>query len=190
MDATTQFALAYALTTSAGLRGFLTLLAASVAAHLGWIHPSASFAWLGSSGAMIVLAVFSALELLGDKIPVVDHALHAVYFAVRPTAAAILVGGTLHTDSPSTLYAAMALGAANALVVHGSSATARAATTAATFGTGNLLVSIIEDAIAVGGVILAFFAPVLAAVLALILVAGLVLSWRTVLARRRAHPPP
>jgi uncharacterized membrane protein len=143
MDAASQYALAYALTTTAGLRGFLTLLAASLAIHLGWIHPSAQFAWLGSDGATIVLAACAAIEILADKIPAVDHALQALYFAVRPLAAAILVGATVHTDSPAALYAIMAAGAINALFIHGSAVTARAGSTVATFGLGNVVLSVI-----------------------------------------------
>src|SRR3984893_6661392 len=115
MDATGQFALAYALTTTAGLRGFLTLFAASVAAHYHWIHPSGAFAWLASDTATVILGIFALVELIADKIPAVDHALHAVSFAARPLAGAILVGGTIHTENAGMLYTLMTLGALNSL---------------------------------------------------------------------------
>ncbi len=174
MDATGQYALAYALTTTAGLRGFLTLFAASVAAHYHLIHPSGAFAWLASDTATIVLGIFAVLELVADKVPAVDHALHAVSFAVRPLAGAILVGGTIHTDSAGTLYTAMALGALNTLIVHTSSATARAASTITTLGTANAPISAGEDVTAILGVILAFLHPYIAAVLAVLFVLTLI----------------
>lgn len=180
MDAATQYALAYALTTTAGLRGFLTLFAAAAAAHFHIIHPSAGFAWLGSDGAVIVLGVFALLEIAADKIPAVDHALHAVSFAARPAAAAILVGGTVNTSSPSELYALMAAGALNALVVHSSAAAARAASSATTLGAANPGISIVEDIIAIGGIIAAFAYPILAAILALILVITLIWAMRRI----------
>jgi uncharacterized membrane protein len=182
MDQTGQFALAYALSTTAGLRGFLTLLAASLAAHFGWIHPSAGFAWLGSTSAIAVLAVFSILEVLGDKIPAVDHLLQIMHTAVRPVAAAILVGSTIQTDNHTELYALMGLGAVNSLVVHGSSVAARAASTMTTAGTANPLLSLVEDGVALGGILLSFFVPVLAAVICLIGVIAML-----VLARKAAH---
>lgn len=166
MDTSGQFALAYALTTTAGLRGFLTLFAASLAAHYHWIHPSGSFAWLGSDTTTVVLGIFALIELLADKIPAVDHALHAVSFVVRPLAGAILVGGTIHTDNPGTLYSLMALGALNSLVVHSSSAAARAASTVGTLGAANAPISVGEDATAIGGILLAFLHPYIAAILA------------------------
>jgi uncharacterized membrane protein len=178
MDAATQYALAYALTTTAGLRGFLTLFAASVAAHYHVIHPSPAFAWLGADGTIVVLGVFALLELAADKVPALDHALHAVSFAARPIAAAILVGGTVNTSSPGELAGLMAAGALNALVVHTSSATARAASSVTTMGLANPVLSIIEDVIAIGGLILSFAAPTFAAILALIFVITLIVLGR------------
>ena len=174
MDATAQYALAYALTTTAGLRGFLTLFAASVAAHYHVIHPSGAFAWLASDTATIVLGVFALVELVADKVPALDNALHVVSFAVRPIAGAILVGGTVHTDNPGTLYAGMALGALNSLVVHGSSAAARAASTVTTLGTANAPISAGEDATSIFGIVLAFLHPYIAAILAAIFVLTLI----------------
>jgi uncharacterized membrane protein len=190
MDATGQYALAYALTTTAGLRGFLTLFAASIAAHYHWIHPTGSFAWLASDTATIVLGVFALLELVADKVPVVDHALHAISFAVRPVAAAILVGSTVHTDSPGTLYTLMALGALNAFVVNGSSATARAASTLSTFGAANAPISAGEDATAIFGIVLAFLHPYIAAILAGVLVLVLLMVAITILAWKSGRRQP
>jgi len=183
MDAATQYALAYALTTTAGLRGFLTLFAASVAAHYHWIHPSAAFAWLGADGTVIVLGIFALLELIADKIPAVDHSLHAFSFAVRPIAAAILVGGTVNTSNSAELYGLMAAGALNSLVVHGSSAATRAVSTATTFGFANPLISVIEDVLTILGLIVSFIFPILAAILALILVITLIVIARRMYAR-------
>jgi uncharacterized membrane protein len=189
MDAASQYALAYALTTTAGLRGFLALLAASIAIHLGWIHPSAGFAWLGTDSASLILAVFATLEVLGDKVPAVDHALHAISFVLRPVAAAILVGTTVHAASPGATYAMMAVGAVNALFIHGSAATVRAGSTIATFGLGNVLLSVGEDFIAVGGLAVSFAKPLLGAALALAFAVVIFAIGRIVVGRVRAAAP-
>ena len=168
MEATTEYALAFALTTTAGLRGFLALLIASLAAHAGWIHLNASYAWLGSDGASIVLAIFAVLEILADKIPVVDNAMHLLYFIVRPAAAAILVGGTVHAPNQADLIALMVVGALNAFVIHGASAAARAASTTSTLGTANTAMSFGEDVAALGGGALAIALPIIAGALALV----------------------
>jgi uncharacterized membrane protein len=176
MDAATQYARAYALTTTAGLRGFLTLFAASVAAHYHWIHPSAGFTWLGADGTVIVLGVFALLEMVADKVPAVDHALHAISFGVRPLAAVVLVGGTVNTSNAAELYGLMAAGALNSLVVHSSSAATRAASSATTFGLANPLISVVEDVVTILGLVVSFAFPILAAILALILVITLIVA--------------
>ncbi|MBV8461487.1 MAG: DUF4126 domain-containing protein [Candidatus Eremiobacteraeota bacterium] len=201
MDAAGQYALAYALTTTAGLRGFLTLFAASVAAHYHVIHPSGGFAWLASDTATVVLGVFALLELAADKVPALDNALHVVSFAVRPLAGAILVGSTVQTQNPSTLYTAMAIGALNTLLVHSSSAATRAASTASTLGAANAPISAGEDVTSILGILLAFLHPYLAAILAALFVMTLIIiavviaavrsgARRGTASRRQPSPPP
>ncbi len=165
-----QFATAYALSTSVGLRAFMTLALAAIAVHFGYLHPSAPFAWLGADGTMWTLLGLAALEFFADKIPAVDNALHAISFATKPLAAAILVGSAVPAGTPDAgLYTAMFLGAGNALGIHTASATARAASTAMTFGLGNPILSVIEDGIALAGVAISFFVPILGAFVAIVL---------------------
>jgi uncharacterized membrane protein len=168
MDAVSQYALAYALTTSAGVRAVLPLAAASVAAHFGWIHPSGAFAWLGHWLAMWILIAVAVLEMTADKVPLVDHAMHFVQIASKPAAAAILIGGTTHPHSNEELVFLMVIGALNALGIHGAVMGARMASTAGTAGFASPVLSTAEDAGSIGSVGLAFFAPLVAAVLALI----------------------
>ena len=170
MDAS-QFATAYALSTSVGLRPFLTLALAALAIHFGYLHPAMRFNFLGTDGAAIVLGVFAVIEFFADKIPVVDHAVHVLHFAAKPIAAAILVGSMVPDGSTPDVATTglMALGALNALGVHGGVAALRGASTATTAGLGNPILSIIEDVIAVVGVVVAFVAPFLGAALAVVL---------------------
>ncbi|MDE2483534.1 MAG: DUF4126 domain-containing protein [bacterium] len=180
MDAATQYALAYSLTTAAGVRAVLALAVVSVAAHIGLLHPPAFFAWLASPVAMWILIVVALLELLADKVPVLDHALHVLQIVVKPAAAAIVVGGTVHPQSNEMLVFLMVVGALNALGVHAGIATARGASTLATAGLGNPVVSTVEDAGALGTSLLAFVAPFVVAVAALLFtIAMLVLARRT-----------
>lgn len=171
------FANAYALSTSVGLRPFLTLALASLAMHLGYLHPSHAFAYLGSDGATWLLGGLAGLEFAGDKIPVVDHALHVVHFATKPIAAAVLVGSALPVagSSDAVTYALMGLGAANALGIHTGVAAVRGASTATTLGLANPFVSLVEDVLAVGATMLAFAFPFAGALLAFALTLLLVL---------------
>ena len=186
-----QFAAAYALATSIGLRAFITLALASLAMHFGYLHPAPTFAWLGSNGATTVLLGLAALEFAGEKIPLVDHAMHAVHFATKPIAAAILVGAVMPEDgnaiAPAT-YAMMGLGALNALGIHTVSSAVRATSTATTAGIANPFVSLLEDVLAVAGSLLAIALPILAAIGALAITIAIVLVARRIalVTRRRA----
>ncbi len=187
MDAFSQYALAYALTTATGLRALLPLAAVSIAAHVGWIHPSGNFTWLGHTLVMWILIAVAILEMTADKVPLVDHLMHVVQIAAKPAAAAILVGGTTHPQSHEQLVMLMVIGALNALGVHGAVMGARAASTAGTAGFGNPVLSTVEDTGSIGGVILAFLAPIVAGILALIFVVCIVIFARRMYVSTRAR---
>lgn len=188
MDAASQYALAYALTTTAGLRGVLSLALVAVAAHLGVIHAPGTFAWLNSTPVMWILVGIGALEVLSDKIPFVDHALHVLQIVVKPAAAAIIVGGTVHPQSQNMLIFLMIVGALNALGIHAGVMSVRAASTATTGGLGNPLVSTAEDGVALSGGILAFIIPIVVAIVALVCSICLFLAGRKAYQRLRPKP--
>jgi hypothetical protein len=190
MDPAAQYAFAYALTTTAGVRALLALAAIAVAAHAGWMHPPAGFAWLASVTAMWILIAFAVVEILADKIPFVDHVVHFVQVAGKPAAGAILVGGSVHAQSHEVLVGLMAAGALNALGVHAAVATLRGASTVTTGGIANPAVSLVEDAGAAIALIVAFLAPFVAAALAIAFTVFLVFVVRWLHARAfRAQTP-
>ena len=182
MDAPTQYALAYVLSSTAGVRAFVTLLAISLAMHWGLLPPPAhQFAWLASDGALAILAVASILEVLGDKIPLVDHGLHVLHTIAKPLAGVVIAGSIVSPDNDPNLIVLGALGGANALAIHGISAATRAASTATTGGIANPIVSSLEDALAIGGITLGWFAPFITAGTILVLtVVGLLCVRRLV----------
>ncbi len=180
-----QYALAYALTTTAGVRALLPLAAASIAAHAGWIHPSGEFAWLGHALTMWILIGVAVVEMAADKVPLVDHAMHVVQVVSKPAAAAILIGGTTHPHSNEELIFLMVIGALNALGIHGAVVAARGVSTVGTGGLANPVLSTVEDTGSIGAVVLAFLAPMVAAVVALILSVCLLIFARRLYMRRR-----
>jgi|HubBroStandDraft_1064217.scaffolds.fasta_scaffold274064_2 hypothetical protein len=193
----TQFATAYALATSVGLRAFITLALASLAMYFGYLHPAPAFAWLGSNGATLALLGLAVLEFVSEKIPVVDHFMHVIHFATKPVAAALLVGSLVPEDGSSiapATYALMGAAALDALGVHAASASVRAVSTTTTLGIANPFVSLVEDALAVAGTVLAFVVPAFAAFGALVVTVAIVLVarrvWCVTSSVRRAAPVP
>jgi hypothetical protein len=183
-----QFATAYALSSSVGLRAFMTLALASLAMHFGYLHPSHSFAWLGTNDSTEVLIGLAVIEFLIEKVPVVDHAAHALHFTTKPIAAALLVGSVAPEPNGSIdagTYVLMIAAALNALGIHGISATTRVASTATTAGIANPFVSVGEDALAIAGTIGAIVLPFLAAAGALLLTAIAVCLAVKIRGRRR-----
>lgn len=156
--------LGLSLSASAGLNAFLPLLMVAVAGrfHLAGIDLSGSFAWLGTDLAIIVLAVATVLEIIGDKIPAVDHALHSVGLVVRPVAgwlaAASVLGGA---DPAVAAVVGLIIGAPTALTFHAAKASTRTVSSATTLGIANPFLSAFEDFLSFAVSLTGFIVPVL-----------------------------
>lgn len=175
------------LAAACGLRAFLPLFVVSLAAHYDLLTLNPSFNWLDSTPAIIALGVAVVLEILSDKIPVVDNFLDSAAIYIKPIAAAIITAGLVSQFDP-WLAAVLGLitGGSTAALVHLGKAGVRMASTAVTAGTGNIFLSVGEDIFAFLGSIFAIFAPIAAGILA---VAAVVLLCRFIkrrLERKRA----
>lgn len=160
-------ALAYGLSTLAGLRASYVLLAVAIALRTHVVALPAALAWLGSDIAIALLVLAALAEFFSDKIPALDNLLHAVHAVLAPAAGAV-AASTAGPDLGPWSDLLIALGAGNALAVLGVRAGTRAGSTATTLGAANPFLSVIEDVLAVGGIALAFLAPAALAVVALI----------------------
>jgi hypothetical protein len=173
-----QIALAYALSATTGLRAALTLFAIALAAHFHVIAISGKMGWLASDSALYILAALTVVDLAGDKIPLVDHALHAVHVVFKPVAGAVAAAAVIPgADDPATI-ALMLIGGGNALAVHGLDASARVASTATTAGLANPLLSLAGDAAALVAIAITFVAPFVVAAIVLLLTILAVRAWR------------
>ncbi|MBD8504898.1 DUF4126 domain-containing protein [Hoyosella sp. G463] len=176
------------LAAATGLRTFLPLLMLSAVAHFGWlgISLSESFAWLGSSAALATLAIATVAELLADKIPLIDNALSALGMISRPVAAAIAAGAVFTSlDASAAIIAGIIVGAPTALAVGTAQAGTRVASTTATGGTANPIVSIAEDVVSFIVALVALVVPVL---IPLVLIAVAWLAYRGSRRWRRRRP--
>jgi hypothetical protein len=166
-----SYAVAMSLSTAAGIRPFLTLAICALMMYAGYLHPSPQFAWLGSPGDAILLSFLALLEFGSDKIPILDHAMHVVHFATKPIAAVIIAGSTIPAGDPHVAtYVTMGIAALNALGIHTALAGTRAASTTATLGLANPVVSFIEDIVAVFGIVIAFALPFLGLAISVVVI--------------------
>jgi len=180
-------AMGIALAAAAGLRAWLPLLAAGGLARLGALELGPSFRFLASDRALIILAVATVIELVGDKIPAVDHALDMLGTPLRPLAGAVLAASVLGTvtDPLTSMLLGAAVGAPTALVPHVAKSALRAVSTTATAGLANPALSFVEDALTVVLLVLAVLIPIV--VVALV---GVTLYLATRWLRRRRSLAP
>jgi hypothetical protein len=169
-----SLALAIALAACAGIRAWLPLLLAGVLARSGQLELGPAFQFIGSNRALAVFGLATLIELVGDKVPALDHTLDALSTLLRPAAGALQI-----SDPLTALALGTAVGVPTALIPHAAKSALRAASTAFTGGLANPLLSLLEDVLALALFVLAVLVPV-AVVLGLALLALL-------LARRRAR---
>jgi hypothetical protein len=179
-------ALGIGLAACAGLRAWLPLLLAGALARGGFIELGPSFRFIASNRALVLFGAATLIEIVGDKIPAVDHALDALSTVLRPAAGTLLAASVMWqvSDPLTALALGAAVGAPSALVPHAAKSLLRAGSTALTGGLANPLLSFLEDAAALVLFILAVVVPVLVAA-SLLLVAFLVARR---FARRTASP--
>ena len=110
------------------------------------------------------------IEFVADKVPYVDNVWDAIHTFIRVPAGAVLAATAFGDFDRGVQAAAFLLGGGLALSAHGTKASARAAINLSPEPASNVVVSLTEDVIAVGSVLLSIFAPfVLFAVIAVFL---------------------
>lgn len=161
VDLLQSIALGIALAACAGLRAWLPLFAVGLSVRLGVVPLGDSFRFLGSNTALSVFAIATAVELIADKIPVVDHALDALSTFLKPVAGMVLAASVMWTvDDPIVALAlGVMVGAPASLVPHTAKATLRGVLSPVTAGLAAPVLSLLEDVIAFGLVALAILAP-------------------------------
>jgi hypothetical protein len=177
-----------AIAAACGLRAFLPLLAMGVAARIGVITLDPQMNWLAGDTSLWALGIATLVEIIGDKVPVVDHVLDVAATLVRPAAGAVAAYAAL-ASWPEPLPLALALVAGTgALGVHTIKAKTRVGSTLFTAGAGNPLLSMAEDVGAFGLAATALIVPAVALVLvvaATLAVAGVMRALATRSARAR-----
>jgi hypothetical protein len=171
-----SLALGIALAAAVGLRIFVPLLVVSVAAWFGKIHLAESFAWLGTTPAMGMLAVAAVVEIAAYYVPGVDNLLDTIAAPLALAAGTMLVAAPLWDMPPLLKWtAAVIAGGGAAGITHGVTTLLRAKSTLATGGIANPVVATTELGGALGLSILALALPVLA--LAIVVATIVAMIW-------------
>ena len=177
------------LAMPAGLNAYIPLLAVALAdRYFGLLHLTAPYDMLSSPAGIVVITILLVIELLADKIPLVDHVNDLINSVVRPSAGAVLVmASTGAVDSVNPILA-MVLGLLVAGSVHTVKASVRPTVTATTGGVGNPIVSAAEDGVAIGLTLVALLAPILIAGVLIVLFVTIIALLRRRRRRRLMVP--
>ena len=188
------------LAIAAGLNAYVPLLALGLAGRfLDVVQLPAAWSWLENEWVLGILVVLLVIELIADKVPVVDTVNDWVQSIVRPASGGIVFGTgatseTAAVSDPAAFvdsggWVPIVIGIAIALLVHLAKMALRPAANALTAGAAAPVLSTIED---VGAVLLSLFAllvPVLVVVMLVGAVAAVILTLRRARQRRRSVSP-
>jgi hypothetical protein len=184
------------LAAAAGLNAYIPLLLVGLSSRfLDWIQLPPAWAWLENEWVLVVLGVLFVIEVVADKIPVVDTVNDWIQTIVRPAAGGILFGSgtsseTVAVTDPAEFFASnqwvpIVIGIVLSLVVHAGKTFARPAANAVTAGVAAPVLSTLEDISSVVLSLLAILFPVLVIVGVIGLAAGLIALFRRMRRRRR-----
>jgi uncharacterized protein DUF4126 len=182
------------LAASAGLNAYIPLLTVGLMArYTDFIELPSGWQWLGNGWVIAILVVLLAIEVVADKVPVVDHVNDIVQTVVRPTAGGLAFGAgssseTVTVSDPGQFFSShqwvpVAAGIIIALSVHGVKAASRPVVNATTAGVGAPVASTAEDISSIVLSILAILVPILVLLGLVLLVSSAV--W--VVRKRRAR---
>ena len=120
-----------------------------------------------------VAAVLYVIEFFADKVPIVDSTWDVIHTFIRIPAGAALAAAAFGDFDKSVQVIAFLLGGGLALSSHGTKAATRAVVNTSPEPVSNIVLSTLEDVLAVVSVVCSMFFPVL---LFLLVAAGLILS--------------
>lgn len=151
------------LAATCGFRIFVPLLVMGISAQAGYLDLGSGFQWIGTTPAIVVLAIATVAEVLAYFFPFVDNLLISMGAPIS-ILAGILVSAAVMTDINPMLQWALAIiaGGGAAATTNLVSNGVHHSSTMVSAGTINPVVSTVESGLAVLTSILAVVAPLLA----------------------------
>lgn len=181
------------LAVAAGLNAYIPLLILGLGGRfLDFVQLPAAWTWLENEWVLVILGVLLVIEIVADKIPVVDSINDWIQTLVRPASGGIAFGtgstsSTAVVTDPASFFTSnawvpVAIGVLLALGTHLAKMASRPALNVLTFGAAAPIMSATED---VSSVVLSFLA-LLFPLLVIIAIGGVVVGF-VALFRRAAR---
>jgi len=161
--------LGVALSAGSGFRIFIPLLISNLAARMGWVSLSDDFAWMTSDSATILLVVATIAETGAYYIPFIDNLLDTLALPASVLAGTLLTSQFLEIHDPVIQWGlALVAGGGVAGTVQAGTSLLRLGSSKFTAGTGNGIVSTVENILSSLVSLLAVWLPVIMGILTLL----------------------
>lgn len=161
--------LGVALSAGSGFRIFIPLLISNLAAKMGWVDLSDSFAWMASDSATVLLVVATVAETAAYYIPFIDNLLDTLALPASVLAGTLLTSQFLEINDPLIQWGlALVAGGGVAGTVQAGTSLLRLGSSKFTAGTGNSIVSTAENILSSLVSLLAVWLPVIMGIFTLL----------------------
>jgi hypothetical protein len=161
---------------AAGLNLYAVVLVLGLGAHLGLVHLPISLeglAPLGHPSVVLLAGACYAAQFLADKVRWLDSGWDVVHGVIRPLGAVAVALAVVGPIGSATEIAAVALAGVIAAATHAAKSGVRLVANSVPEPLSNIALSLVEDALAIGGTWLAVHHPAVAGPAVALAVAGL-----------------
>ena len=181
MSPLTALAQALGIAYAAGINLYATVAMLGLAERGGWITSlPGPLHGIDSLWIIALASILYIVEFLATLVPGLASLWESVHTLIRPPAAALLAAGTLWGGDPKVMLAAALLGGGLALATHGTKLGLRVAVDTSPEPVSNGVVNVAELGIVAALIALVGRHPMIALVLALVLLATMLLLVRAV----------
>ncbi len=183
---TAPLAQVVAFAVASGLNLYATVAVLGLTQHFHLVELPPQFRAFDHPVVIGLALTMYLVEFVADKIPWFDSVWDAVHTVIRPLGGAWIAVNTIGDAAPLSTAIAALLGGGLAMTTHVTKASTRAAVNVSPEPFSNWILSLSEDAIAIGVSYTALRHPIVAAIAALAIVAAVVsTAWLIVRAVRR-----
>ncbi|HEX9665081.1 MAG TPA: DUF4126 domain-containing protein [Thermodesulfobacteriota bacterium] len=163
METLLSIFLGIGLSAACGFRVFIPLMIVSVASLSGHLILAPGLEWIGTYPALAAFGIASMVEIFSYHIPIIDNLLDTLAVPAATIAGTIVMASAVSEMSPLLRWSlAVIVGGGIAGMVQGLTSITRLASTAATGGFANPIVSTAEAGGSVAMSVIAISLPVVA----------------------------
>jgi hypothetical protein len=162
-----------------GINLYVTVLTLGLLQRFHVAHLPGDLSYLSHTWVLVVAGVMYAFQFLADKIPAVDSVWDAIHTFIRIPAGAIMAATAVAHFDPSVRIVALLIGGGIALSSHGTTAATRLAVNTSPEPFSNVALSLLGDAVTLGGTLLMAIHPaiLIGVVLVAVIVSVLLFRW-------------